>query len=60
MDQINWLSSISKVSSLIAEINDLLRNRVSVVSDDDSNQNLAEAVWEEEQQVAAESKTGGC
>ena len=59
MDQINWLSSISKVSSLIAEINDLLRNRVSVASDDDSNQNLAEAVWEEEQQVAAESKTGG-
>ena len=48
MDQINWLSSISKVSSLIAEINDLLRNRVSVASDDDSNQNLAEAVWEEE------------
>ena len=48
MDQINWLSSISKVSSLIAEINDLLRNRVSVASDDDSNQNLVEAVWEEE------------
>ena len=48
MAQINWLSSISKVSSLIAEINDLLRNRVSVASDDDSNQNLAEAVWEEE------------
>ena len=36
MDQINWLSSISKVSSVIAEINDLLRIRVSVASDDDS------------------------
>tara|TARA_B100001964_G_C13823271_1_gene418232 strand:- start:47 stop:550 length:504 start_codon:yes stop_codon:yes gene_type:complete len=48
MDQINWLNSIAKVSSVIAEINDLLRNRVSLESGDDSNQNLAEVVWEEE------------
>ena len=47
MDQINWLNSISKVSNVIAEINDLLRNRVSFASGDDSNQNLAEIVWEE-------------
>ena len=48
MDQINGRNSISKVSSVIAEINDLLWNRVSLGNGDDSNQNLAEVVWEEE------------